>query len=357
MKLCHVPPILVVIIAITSSGCGSGNESNIFDDPDDYPLVREYAARMREVSGEYRKLKIPTLPESCPPDGVRVKGEDLTRATEPLATGSDTALYKLSDEYLLKVILVPTPSKLVLDGMMNERVIMDIMGPNNPYGVVDAFKISSTQPSVSGHCLSRMLVVSLVAGRSLGTEYVGRYEEGRRPIFTQSELFKIAVNSIMALGKFHMSGFAHGDVHLGNFILGANHEITLIDFGRANPFIDAISGKHISQQSPMDVAELQLSPLVLSPWHISSGLDVYYKSTRRDDMFRIAETMFILSSPEYAVERSASDSLVRFKQNGGLTKDPSIHALFRDFYTYTLHMQHDVRPDYERWIRAFQQHS
>jgi serine/threonine protein kinase len=357
MKLCHVPPILVVIIAITSSGCGSENQSRIFDDPDDYPLVREYAARMREVSGEFRKLHIPTLPETCPPDGVRVKGEDLTRDTEPLATGSDTALYKLSDEYLLKVIMVPSPSKSVLDGMINERVIMDIMGPNNPYGVVDAFKISSTQPSVSGHCLSRMLVVSLVAGQALWTEYVGRSGKGEDPIFTQSELFKIAVNSIMAVGKFHMSGFAHGDIHPGNFILDAKQKITLIDLGRANPFIDDISGKHIIQQSPMDVAEFQLSPLVLSPWHISSGLDVHYKSTRRDDMFRIAETMFILSSPDFMMARDASKNLLSFKQNGGLTKDPKIHELFRDFYTYTIHMQHDVRPDYERWIRAFQPHS
>jgi serine/threonine protein kinase len=202
-----------------------------------------------------------------------------------------------------------------------------------------------------------MLVTDLIPGTSL----MARVSESP-PLDTRSILL-IAVNALEAVRKFHNSGFAHGDIHWGNIMVHGT-SARLIDLGRANPFANE-DGSHMPiQQKPdrLAPADDTLNIGFLSPWHIESNLGSKYLSSRRDDVFRLAEMFCRVSSDAFRSDillRTMVANLLGFglsdfkRQVAGR---PTWHEIPRPamaFYTYTLTLGFDEEPDYARWIAEF----
>jgi serine/threonine protein kinase len=275
-----------------------------------------------------------------------------------MAGGSGTAIHPLGPDHIMKFLL--WADKVNEDGLATERTLMELMKAVNPkgaaaYGIATIHAVQSTEPTMSDYCRSRFIVMDRVPGMNIRDAA----DEPSHPL----PFYKVAAKAIAALKKFHESGFAHGDIHWENVMVDANFFVRLIDLGRANPFADEI-GKQIPPQPPGEYyySARDIDPINFSPWHTSSKLGTNYRSTRRDDLFRLAEIMLRVSWPGYvgllrqkAIVSGALNVILlnRFKLDPGLATLPDIPQLFKDFYTYTMGLDFDTGPDYDRWIDIF----
>jgi serine/threonine protein kinase len=339
-----------------------------------YPVVKSFLSDMDRSAATKPALIRTYMAHKnfgmCPTEySLAVQGggaPPLQQASEALATGSGTSLFKLGGKYLIKLI-TSTPD-LIVDGLISERRIMRSMMAEQPggaakYGIANIYELKPS-PRVSDICQLRMLVTDLLPGTSLMVR-----ADQSPPLDTRS-ILKIAASALEALEKFHSSGFAHGDIHGGNFMI---HELSpgrislrLIDLGRARPFADEY-GSHSLPQEKADIKapiDAQFNYGILSPWHIESNLGAVYRSFRRDDLFRVAEMMFRISSGPFRenlewesiyVRLSGSPwPLWKFKREAASRlAHPEIHQSLVRFYQYTLGLRFDEEPDYARWITEF----
>jgi hypothetical protein len=329
-----------------------------------YPLVVDFAqkvlrgkldllAPLQEVFFEQ------TNPFECRPLAVVIDGAIQYVDPEPLDIGTGVDVYRLGSRYILKMIVALIPG--VSDGMVVDRVVMEAMNRSPvgsaEYGIADIHDVRTTFPILSDSCRARIIITDRVPGTSI---FIRAFPEGgpRTTLpFADPVVFQIAAGALRALQRFHRSGFAHGDIHWGNFMIGDT--IRLIDLGLANPYVDEY-GVHIPPDRRIFLSPKRVPPNLLSPWHIESNLGSKYRSTRRDDMFRLAEMLFTISSDAYrrdALELSefrAQDSVViEFKRTADSRRYSRIPETVNDFYQYTLSLGFDTAPDYLTWIDRF----
>lgn len=333
--------------------------------------IRAMAAGKKALIRAYKKDK--NAFALCPMEyslAVEGDGPPLQRASIPLAEGSGSALFQLGDRYLIKLI-TSIPEEAVNGFIIERRIMRSMMAqPGGPaqYGIANLYELKS-EPPVSEICQMRMLVTDLIPGTS-----IYKLVESASAPLEKSTIFKIAAGALEALHMFHSSGFAHGDIHWGNFMIHesspGHFSVRLIDLGMANPFTDEY-GTHIPEPVPLieetDGDDSGLNIGFLSPWHIESNLGSEYQSSRRDDLFRLAEMLVQLSSAEYSDDSSKLGLLAMLE--GGPTnvmnvldfkrRDlklrpyPEIHPTIELFYGYTLELSFDKEPDYARWIERF----
>jgi serine/threonine protein kinase len=330
-----------------------------------YPVVKNFysdvqaseAAKLALISEFERGMDF----SQCPTEySLLVEGFDsapLRRTTmTPFASGSGSSFFKLGEKYLIKLI-TGDPTEIV-DNFITERVVMRSMmaQPGGPakYGIANMYELKP-DPVVSEICQIRMLVTDLIPGTSL----LDRVLSNTQPSLRERSLWKIAAGALEAVRKFHSSGFAHGDIHMGNFMVSQGSTTPrLIDLGRANPFADEY-GTHIEQRAG-DVGGppvgSTLNILLLSPWHIESNLGMKYRSSRRDDIFRLAEMFFQMSSLDFMVDltsfpKESPERFLEFKLEAANQR--RFKRPFRHFYRYSLGLRFDEEPDYEKWITVF----
>jgi hypothetical protein len=330
-----------------------------------YPLVKNFQLDIQASGSAKRALLVAYGRDNefsqCPREySLAVGGgPPLRQADAPLAKGSGSSLFQLGDRYLVKLI-TSFPSQVV-DGFIVERRIMRSMMAEQPggaakYGIASIYDLKPNPP-MTEVCQVRMLVTDLIPGTSL----MARVSESP-PLDTRSILL-IAVNALEAVRKFHNSGFAHGDIHWGNIMVHGT-SARLIDLGRANPFANEDGSYMPIQQKPdrLAPADDTLNIGFLSPWHIESNLGSKYLSSRRDDVFRLAEMFCRVSSDAFRSDillRTMVANLLGFglsdfkRQVAGR---PTWHEIPRPamaFYTYTLTLGFDEEPDYAIWIAEF----
>jgi serine/threonine protein kinase len=334
-----------------------------------YPLVKNFWTDI-EAFADKKEVLLQTFKRGalrkCPKEySLVVEGGStplFQQAPEALAKRSGSSVYRLGDMYAVKIITdywYP-----VVDAMITERRVMRSMmdQPGGPaqYGIANLYELKS-EPPVSEICQLRMLVTDLLPGTS-----IYKLVESASAPLEKRTIFKIAAGALKALQMFHYSGFAHGDVHWGNFMIHesspGHFSVRLIDLGMANPFTDEY-GAHIPE--PVAVSEETggdddsgLNIGFLSPWHIESNLGSKYESSRRDDLFRLAEKLFQLSSAAYSndlsnlglleiLEGEYSVVVSDFKRRDlKLRPFPEIAPTIELFYRYTLEMRFDEEPNY-----------
>ena len=177
------------------------------------------------------------------------------------------------------------------------------------------------------------------------------------------ELISILIASIGLVKNLHERGFVHGDIHLRQFVYdllpSKAESLRLIDYGRAAPFITK-EGAHIP--NIRTESSDHWNAKILSVFELDN-----LPKTRRDDFNRLAAMFLRLLPPKYtteytnAVKKISKNSHTYRKDLSSLKKNrpfgKQTPKIFKDFYTYTLNLAHDERPDYDGWIDKWTEHA
>jgi len=225
-----------------------------------------------------------------------------------------------------------------------------------------------TPSGVASACAACMIVMETAGSLDL-EEY-----RMQRPSVSVSVALNVVIRAIELLKKFHLRGFVHGDIHMGNFSFkpGNFDSLKLIDLDRSVPFVDPIGRRHVRHvhQVGRDETEhvFRLNRSMLSVFELESLADGRpVQLSRRDDWFRLAETMinfFVLDNDlfkliqSYVVERGGSRFAITVEPEDALRAkqerwDDEIPKIFFDFYKSTLMMGFTDRPPYELWQSRF----
>ena len=118
----------------------------------------------------------------------------------------------------------------------------------------------------------------------------------------------------------------------------------IIDFGRTSPFVDTVTGTHIAQSDNMEV-DMQLNSAHLSPFEIEGS-----RLSRRDDMYRLSELLFMLRGSALEEVRDLRE-LARLKRQWKLPN--AVNNSFNEFHGDMISLAFEDRPNYEKWIAIF----
>jgi hypothetical protein len=317
-----------------------------------YHLVKELEEKMIEAR---RSLFGAQKGESCRMDKVWIGGSHggiFDRRVIDDYNGDGVLKSPLGDNWLIVLrnrdefesIISFLTEKLLIEGMSK------VKGGLAKYAAVSfSGPVLRTEPHVSTGCLAGLY--TLYVGEE--DNRVGRkYSPHKRPAIRLGG--KGAARVLEALQRFHNSGFAHGNIS-PEFILDMKEGgISFAGLGHATPYVDE-SGKHVTYRPTHRVNRTYKHEW--SPWHLESKDSAQYRSSRRDDMFRVAETFFYLYDDMYWEWRSRrrTDELAKFKRDAAdLTKQ--VPTIFKEFYLYTLTMEFDTTPDYAKWIKKFNEY-
>jgi hypothetical protein len=183
--------------------------------------------------------------------------------------------------------------------------------------------------------------------------------------FVAKTILLVAARALEILQVIHSHGMIHGDIHAKNYafdgnVVTAHTTLYLLDFGRAEPFVNE-EGQHIPEET-VDYGS-KWNMVLLSPWELE-----HKRKSRRDDLFRLAETMFRCGNYDGAFEEIsklikaafkkgqltrevAVDFYLQLKEDRPLSSDPP--DVLIDFYNYSLDLEFDREPDYTYWIHLF----
>ena len=335
--------------------------------------------RLRLVADSAANLAIqPPAVNVCPPSGIRVKdsGSGVERAvsvsTKQIASGSSTRIFEASMDHtsllhrVVVKVLYNLESLTLRDGLAREMAFGWMMRQDESGLVPKFYDIVPTPGGISDHCRVRTLVSELAGQATLSSRSVNRFQAAA-----------VIAQTLAIIKKVHALGFIHGDVHGQNFVYSrhdaaaADESVRIIDFGRAEPFVDA-SGQHLSEEVPQLYYSHGFSASFLSPWE----LEGIKRKTRRDDVFRIAELALKLAGlhAEFMARVDALETQARGEVAPGASINkhlphrsrmrelkiirltlpcPQMVPIFRDFYQYALSLNFDEAPEFDHWIRAF----
>jgi serine/threonine protein kinase len=138
-------------------------------------------------------------------------------------------------------------------------------------------------------CLSRVYVMERLEGADL-------FKQTFKPESAVDEVLNIGMHAIEILEHVHSFGIIHGDVHPGNLIYNpGTREVKMIDFGRATSFL-AENGEHIKMVKHDGLKGFNKNIL-------SIGQLEGFVSSRRDDLFRLAEMLIYLLEKKWLPEQ------------------------------------------------------
>ena len=275
--------------------------------------------------------------------------------------GSEAEIYINTRAQLFAKIVKPI--EMLMDSLDREKAVLSTLRVNERASIARPvttflieFRYESDDEEEVNQCTRRTIVTKQAGGsRSLRS-----FNN-----LSRKHTAMVAVASLDALRRIHSLGILHGDIHRGNIIIPDSFKpadkansikIKLIDFGRARVFINSWGWHELpSYVSP----PYGLNPNIMSPFELE-----HFAQTRRDDLFRLAETL-------YRVQRAAirkSDERCdlrrrRFDLNSQLAKEKRTWILESDspfpdleeFFHDMAQLEFADRPDYERWIEQFEQ--
>lgn len=242
--------------------------------------------------------------EECPPRRIVLDSNEIIQVPETRNfAGSDSSIFVSSDQaHVVKTVdLEGEAANFALDGLNKDKAFMKIFDGTNVIPHMHAIAPGSISPS----CDARTLVADFAGFHPLGDLAAIR---DRRVRMRQVAL--AAARMLEIIQVVHSKGFVHGDIHPGNFVFSDPRNVAktlrLIDFGRAEPYINN-KWRHVAEGSLTDApAGLELD--YLSPWEILGK-----RKSRRDDLFRIAESLLRLGSCDTAFTAAINDQVRRIK--------------------------------------------
>jgi hypothetical protein len=335
----------------------SGKSDLAVDQPPDRPepssayhLVEEFVNGMRKA-----RRSLARKGKSCRMEKVWIGGPHggiFDRRVVDEYNGDGVLISRLGENWLIVLrnrdefesIISFLTEKLLIEGMSKLEG-----GPAKYATVSFSGPVLRTEPDVSTGCLVGLYTLYVGQGDNRLSMKYSPHESPQKRLGGKG-----AARVIAALQRFHNSGFAHGNIGPGS-ILEMDGGIVFVGIGQATPFIDE-KGEHVTDRT---TRRRHQGPLIeRSPWHLESDDPAHYRSTRRDDLFRVAETFFFLEEPRYSHYRwwyPKEKEFAEFKRDvpNWPGKFPEI---FRDFYVYTLSLEYDSTPDYARWIHLFNEY-
>ena len=315
---------------------------------------------------------------SCPPLTMKVSIDGKTffevSGLEYINHGSSSRVYKsdpvesLGGTTLIIKSLAPSSrkkeqklsAKIKLALLEDEALMMAFKDSRNL--VPHIYKWESDK--IDQYCHARTIV----------SENVGATELGDLPKFLRHNhrvMYGIAARALEIIQQLHNACLIHGDIHIRNWLVGdvyhAAETLRMIDFGRVDLFMQpdpANPGRTIPipDHSSFKLDSSSWNPRLLSPWEIQG-----HRPTRRDDIFRIAEMLVVLSGDSkfntavdnlkklYPKGKSPNTEflkeMVSLKNNREF--DASVPQLIREFYNSAKSMGYLDNFKYGKWIAAF----
>ncbi len=301
----------------------------------DYPFVKEYLSKI-DAATRYRRDY-----GKCLADDLWLVGVETVIHRE---IGSNVIVQNQSTifefgKFIMKMIY-DSSSRWTFVQLGNEKLVLKIL--RDLQIIPKLFEIDIFRSGLSESCEYKTYV-TLNYGKILDPK---------------NKVSMIAVEGLRILKELHATGFAHGDIHFKNFLLDTetSSKLQLIDFGLTRPFIDA-TGKHIPFGSFRTEHLSGFNLALLSPWHLRSGNVEGYMSTARDDIYRFAEMLYILSSKEYRSAwlhlnyESSVQGWYELKMSNRTFED--VPAAFTAFHKYARSLRFNQVPEYDRWIAEF----
>jgi serine/threonine protein kinase len=266
--------------------------------------------------------------------------------------------------FLLKEIVFNFRSGYWLLHMVRERAALELLedDPDVPH----VYPIAE----VGEACKVRMLVTDSVGARELKT--LALYV--KKPHERASKITRIGARAIGILERIHKKGIVHGDVHGGNFMLNDAFDpesLKISNFGFAESYVDG-QGQH----RPNVQQELRegITYSLLSPWELNRET-----KSRRDDMYRLAETLLQAGGYDTWFEtniKNLEGTIARqvrarfeFESTPGflekmkewkpqrILEPKTTPQVLIDFFKYCLELGYDAEPDYVYWIHLFNEDS
>ena len=283
----------------------------------------------------------------CPPSRISINGKSIAFDNTIIVNqGSGSELYKSRDSKLLIKTIIQHIS--IYEGMAREKAILSVLDSMN--GMTSrVFKPEISTMTKS--CADRSIIFESVGTWS---GYQLMIQQGLK--FSESEIAKTAARMIEIIQTIHSFGIVHGDIHPGNFVFSSKTDISgtvkVIDFGRAIPFINPETKQHVKQFDVLKPDIGGFNPLFLSPFELEGS-----KLSRRDDMYRLAELLYIaLGYKRVGIDMwgrlKALPQIASDKRKWMADSSPS-HKIFTDFHHEMVNLGFTDRPDYEKWIKAF----
>ena len=310
---------------------------------------------------------------SCPPLTMKVSIDGKTffevSGLEYINHGSSSRVYKsdpvesLGGTTLIIKSLAPKKdqklsAKIKLALLEDEALMMAFKDSRNL--VPHTYKWESDK--IDQYCHARTIV----------SENVGATELGGLPKFLRHNprvIHGIAARALEIIQQLHNACLIHGDIHIRNWLVGdvyhAAETLRMIDFGRVDLFMQpdpANPGRTIPipDHSYVQLDASSWNPRLLSPWEIRG-----HRPTRRDDIFRIAEMLVVLSG-DSKFSQAVNDLKKRYPRGKspeflkGMAKlknkrefDASVPQLIQNFYNTAKSMRYLGNFDYGKWIEAF----
>jgi hypothetical protein len=301
--------------------------------------------------------------DHCPPAEVKLKGFSDAHEVIKLHhfdSGSQSVLYKAFNTFpdgnmhrmvlkvirshaCIEVVRALAIEKAVLDVFESHALVSTKVVPRRVYPT-----------GMSAECESRSLLTVFAGDLNLSLVT-------QRRSMTTAEVAAVAATGLQLLSSIHSIGIIHGDIFESNFVLHSDlpigKSLRLIDFGRAAMFVSPAFRTHVPHTSAMH--SKNWDALYLSPFELEGS-----RISRRDDVFRFAETLVRLAFRDYhevlvreVNRRAKHHSIGRWEiaayKRCPLPRFVRIDPVFADFRKYSIGLKFDEKPDYEYWIEKF----
>jgi serine/threonine protein kinase len=289
--------------------------------------------RFLDLRNRLEELEL-TMSEDCSVNSVLL-GRRLGLMDPPRKTSVGTVVVESGNLFVKIAKNIP----FFVEAILMEKAVMQSISSEDRQRYFVPVLRSAGQSELCG----LRTLVTVNGGKSLG----GTYKMGRK------EIAKIAVETIEILKFLHSLGVVHGDIHKGNMIVsGVDGKIRLIDLGRARVFVTPESG-HIKPTYTYYPSGLNMQ--LAAPFELEQ-----FPASRRDDMFRLAETLYRLFASHIGRDDVALTQYQHHRYSG-----PTNLALIKryavvDGYDELVQFHHEMaqlefydRPDYEKWTHVF----
>ena len=253
------------------------------------------------------------------------------------AHGSDSDVYRTLDGSA--IVKVMTGKKSLIPTVWRDEAALIILAG---LGVAPHVLVPSYPRGIARECALRTLTMEYAGESNLIKQF-----DAVPGAFSPEVVLQIGIRLITLIEGVHSTGLVHGDIHGGNIVGTDPESLNLIDFGRARPFVDGITGDHVPLTKLTDEL-VTWNPVFLS----INELDGWTVS-RRDDLFRVAEVLvFLLQDDRDLYSRDAMNKrVVPSVEEMAVRKRNRVFAEIVpkrvvDLYTMAMDMDFETTPDY-----------
>ena len=157
---------------------------------------------------------------------------------------------------------------------------------------------------------------------------------------------RVAVKGLQMLRALHRAGMVHGGDFGSAIVINEIGEYGLRGLDAATPFVTA-EGVHIPEASRAERSGE-------NPWRLSPRELLGFRSTRADDMFRLAETVFDIAMGRSLQSSHQVSDLEHIRALKTSRKADDVEPVeFNEFYAEVLALGPTAVPDYNKWIKKF----